>query len=145
MSDADRPIVSDHAVLRYLERVHGVDVEAIRDAIAVATSAGRETSLNGFPGIASVVGDCRFICEDGRVVTTLRRDQLGRRRREKMLTETQARFLRRFVARGWIHGSRENEVEQEAIDVALRLGYLRRELGEVHFTPAGRRNLVGPG
>lgn len=29
----ERPSVTDHAVLRYLERVMGVDVEAIRDGL----------------------------------------------------------------------------------------------------------------
>lgn len=54
------------------------------------------------------------------------------------LTDAQAAFLRRFVAREWLHAKREDRLEQEAVDVALRLGYLRRELDEVHFTFTGR-------
>ncbi|MGK7661148.1 MULTISPECIES: hypothetical protein [unclassified Marinovum] len=51
--------VSDHAVLRYLERVHGVDVEAIRRELGrkmdVATRHGaRQFTSNG---IRFVLGD----------------------------------------------------------------------------------------
>lgn len=51
-------------------------------------------------------------------------------------------FLARFVDRGWLHGTRDNAREQEAVDYGLRRGWLRRELGEVHFTVRGRRVLA---
>ncbi|TPK14117.1 hypothetical protein [Mesorhizobium sp. B2-5-11] len=57
------------------------------------------------------------------------------------LTEAHRTFLNRFVSRGWIHAIRENPTEQEAIDIGLRKRYLRRELSEAHFTPAGRAAL----
>lgn len=61
------------------------------------------------------------------------------------LTEAHTAFLIRFVPRGWIHATRDDAVEQEAIDIALRKRYLRRELFEVHFTPAGRTALASSG
>lgn len=72
-----RPVeVSDHAVLRYLERVGGFNIEGLRKAIAnrVTTSAP--------DGACSIVIDgFRFIIrEDGstRVITTImRRDWEG--------------------------------------------------------------------
>lgn len=53
------------------------------------------------------------------------------------LTPTQRHidWLCRFVARGWIHATRDDAFEQEAIDIGLRRRWLRRELGEAHFTP----------
>ena len=61
----------------------------------------------------------------------------------KRLTETHSAFLNRFVPRGWLHATRADAIEQEAVEIALRKRYLRRELSEVHFTPAGRRALAG--
>lgn len=59
------------------------------------------------------------------------------------LTNEEADFLCRFIARGWLHGTRECRKEQAAVNKALRLKYLRKELSEVHFTPAGRIALGG--
>ena len=60
---------------------------------------------------------------------------------EMKLTEAHLAFLNRFVARGWLHATRDNEFEQVAVDGGLRKRYLRRELGEAHFTPRGREAL----
>ena len=49
--------VSDHAILRYLERAHGLDVEAVRDHIA-----GR--MVNGARLRAAGVTDYRIERED---------------------------------------------------------------------------------
>lgn len=49
-----------------------------------------------------------------------------------------ARFLSRFVGRGWLHATRDDPSEQRAVDLGLRKRWLRRELSEVHFTPKGR-------
>lgn len=57
------------------------------------------------------------------------------------LTEAQAAFLARFVSRGWLHAIREEADEQVAVHIALRKRWLRRELNEAHFTPAGRAAL----
>lgn len=61
------------------------------------------------------------------------------------LTETQRAFLSRFVIRGWLHATRDDDMEQQAVDMALRKRYLRRELSEAHFTPAGRIALASSG
>jgi hypothetical protein len=52
-------------------------------------------------------------------------------------------FLARFLGRGWLAATRENPFEQVAVDYGLRRGWLRRELSEAHFTPAGRSALEG--
>jgi hypothetical protein len=54
------------------------------------------------------------------------------------LTKAQRAFLARFVGRGWLHATRDDPDEQAAVNEGLRAGWLRRELGEAHFTPAGR-------
>lgn len=52
-----------------------------------------------------------------------------------------AKFLNRFVGRGWLSAVRADAFEQEAVDLGLRKRWLRRELSEVHFTPKGRTAL----
>lgn len=62
--------ITDHAVLRYIERVKGIDVAAIRREIAktVAVAEEHETCLhvtsNGF----------RYVLTDGTLVTVKRLD-----------------------------------------------------------------------
>ena len=57
------------------------------------------------------------------------------------LTQAAQTFLARFVWRGWIHAVRDDGLEQAAVDLGLRNGWLRRELNEAHFTTAGRAAL----
>jgi hypothetical protein len=56
-------------------------------------------------------------------------------------TQAHTDFLARFVPRGWLHADREDAAEQEAVEIGLRKRWLRRELSEAHFTPAGRHAL----
>lgn len=59
-----RAHVSDHAVLRYLQRVHGVDIEGLRRRI------GRVADLAVEHNASSVlVGGHRYLVRDGVVVT----------------------------------------------------------------------------
>lgn len=60
------PPVSDHAVLRYLERAHGVPVDAIRTALATSAAIG---VAHGAPVV--VLDRVRLVIIDGRVVTAL--------------------------------------------------------------------------
>ena len=57
--------VTDHAVIRYLERVYGVDVQGLRERIAASTLVARAA------GAASVqVKGVRYVIgRDGRVIT----------------------------------------------------------------------------
>lgn len=88
-SDAARPVVSDHAVLRCLQRVLGVDVELLRTLIDEATADGREAvaaELGRDVRFAVVTDQAKYLVERGYVVTTLGpRDRFrlraGRRRR----------------------------------------------------------------
>jgi hypothetical protein len=67
-----RPTVTDHAVLRYLERGHGVDIAAIRAHI-------ESLCLNGLTEGASAVAveNVKFALIDGRVVTCVDRHQMA--------------------------------------------------------------------
>lgn len=58
------------------------------------------------------------------------------------MTEQQKKFLARFIVRGWIYAIRDAADEQAAVDAAFRKRWLRREMNEGHFTPAGRRALA---
>lgn len=63
--DAMVPTVTDHALLRYIERVHGVDIEAIRAAILTPVVV---TAIKN--GAAAVRSDeCRYTIKDMSVVT----------------------------------------------------------------------------
>ncbi len=74
----DGPVVTDHAVLRYLQRVYRVDVELIRREIEAATARGRQAAaIEGHTRFKIAIEDLRFAVEDGFVVTTIR---LNRRR-----------------------------------------------------------------
>lgn len=66
MTERTRPIVSDHAVLRWIERRFGFDVEAERIKIEAATKAARAAGAKSlsFEGV-------KFVFRDGHVVTTL--------------------------------------------------------------------------
>ena len=57
--------VTDHAVLRYLERVHGVDVATVRASIAATCERGADA------GASSVrLNKVRFVLRGRMVVTT---------------------------------------------------------------------------
>ena len=75
MKAAVDEFVSDHAVLRFLERVYDVDVEAVREAIRAATAQGVAAGAIVDDGAFSVVIDrVRFVIRNGRVVSTMPRD-----------------------------------------------------------------------
>ncbi|GGB14969.1 hypothetical protein GCM10011380_00470 [Sphingomonas metalli] len=61
------PAVTDHAIVRYLERVHGIDMDVIRAEILTPVVQLAE----GF-GCGTVIGKngCRVMIRDG-VVTTI--------------------------------------------------------------------------
>lgn len=61
--------VSDHAVLRYLERVEGIDVEAVRRRIGATVQPGIEA------GAKHVIhGGYRYVLSDTVVVTVMRQN-----------------------------------------------------------------------
>lgn len=62
------PSVPDHAVIRYLERAKGVDVQAIRDHIAGLVKRGVAAG-----GDAVVVEGVKFVLRDNVVVTVVER------------------------------------------------------------------------
>ncbi|MBI1179118.1 MAG: hypothetical protein GC201_01070 [Alphaproteobacteria bacterium] len=63
--------VSDHAVLRYLERVYGLDVEHYR---AEMTTPGVQVVCDAFGGTGVVINGLngtRLVLREGIIVTTL--------------------------------------------------------------------------
>lgn len=65
-ADAIVTMVTDHAVLRYLERRHGIDVEGARRTIQQHTSVALDHNA------PFVIWDgLRFVIEKGSVVTAL--------------------------------------------------------------------------
>ncbi|MET4128378.1 hypothetical protein [Roseovarius sp. MBR-6] len=65
--------VTDHAVLRYLERVEGVDIEAIRCRIGHLADRAIEMGANGV-----VSGGFVYRIDGGHVVTVLRQSRAER-------------------------------------------------------------------
>ena len=64
--------VTDHALLRYLERIEGVDVGAVRKRLSRWLGTSRTRELIEFSGASSCrirVGGATFCFRDGRVVT----------------------------------------------------------------------------
>lgn len=62
------PSVTDHAVLRFIERAHGVDIDGIRRHIARQVARGVERG-----GVAVIVEGVKFVLVEHRVVTVLDR------------------------------------------------------------------------
>jgi hypothetical protein len=72
------PRVSDHAVLRYIERIYGLDVDAVRHHIA------REVSAAAALGATTVrVGGVSYVIRGGVVVTAINGRQMPRGRNKK--------------------------------------------------------------
>lgn len=59
-----RPHITDHALLRYLERVVGIDVDAHRAAIEVKTADAMQRGAS-----ALISGGHRYVLADGCVIT----------------------------------------------------------------------------
>lgn len=66
--DAIQPRVSHHALLRYYQRIDGVDVERLRKRLARAAAIGIE---HGAPAV--ILGPAKLIIRDTVVTTVLRR------------------------------------------------------------------------
>jgi hypothetical protein len=63
------PSVSDHAVLRYIERAHGVDIDGIRQHISDLVKRGVAAG-----GDAVVVEGVKFVLRSNVVVTVLEKE-----------------------------------------------------------------------
>lgn len=66
MTERRRPIVSDHAVLRWLQRRYGIDVEGERIKIETLTKVSRALGAK-----AHSIDGVTFVLREGYVVTTL--------------------------------------------------------------------------
>lgn len=72
------PAVPDHAVLRYLERKHNVDIEAIRRHIRELVTRGIEKQ-----GDAVIIEGVKFVLRGNVVVTVLDRRWPAQKHREE--------------------------------------------------------------
>lgn len=76
------PRVSDHALLRFLERAGGIDVEALRGAVAVGLARASEAAtVMGAVDYHVVVDGLCFIVRAGVVVTIRHEGSTGGRAR----------------------------------------------------------------
>lgn len=65
-----RPIVSDHALLRYLERVAGIDVTSHRHAVEDLVASAVDKGACGL-----ISGGHRYVLRGDRVTTVIPRHQ----------------------------------------------------------------------
>lgn len=69
------PVVTDHAVIRWLERVHGMDIEAVRRAI-LAEGRGTWLAAGATAIHANQIG-VTLVAEKGRVITVKPQSKRG--------------------------------------------------------------------
>lgn len=62
-----KPEITHHAVLRFLERVRGIDIEAVRDEIRTETL--KQAIVFGAGHVKR--DDCVLVIESGKVITVL--------------------------------------------------------------------------
>ena len=63
--------ISDHAVLRYLERVEGYDIDALKNELAKEVNMGA-VKFAGGSVIKQKTDCCTFVIKDGRVLTVIK-------------------------------------------------------------------------
>ena len=85
--DAAVPTISDHAILRYIERVHGIDVESLRDGIL--TRQVEDAIRSGASAVK--LADCTLVVKGMTVVTVTTPDV--RSPRQKKPTRAQRALL----------------------------------------------------
>ena len=67
------PTVTDHALLRWFERVEGYDIEALRAAIARSGAIGIKYGARSV-----IIGKGKLVINEDVVITVLRRDHTRR-------------------------------------------------------------------
>jgi hypothetical protein len=79
LKPSPEPRVSDHALLRYVERVMGIDVEAIRsDILTDGVKAALRTGATGI-----TVNGVKMVAKDGVVVTVLADDMRPKKKTKR--------------------------------------------------------------
>lgn len=67
---SDDITVTDHALLRFLERVEGLDIEAVKDRIVTEALREQVKTLGG-TGKFPIDGGCRAVMDNLRIVTVV--------------------------------------------------------------------------
>lgn len=94
----DKPYVSDHAVLRMLERGYGVDVEGLRDFMREEVRMGIQHDA---PRIR--IGNIAYVVSDKCVVTVVAPEKWAKMRTHKGNKVRTAKHRKRTRAR-WLRG-----------------------------------------
>lgn len=85
------PVVTDHALLRYLQRVMGIDIDRFRSDLVADGRAELVQTMRA--GRVSTPDGAVLIVVDGRVVSVLARheatDRFGRSMRTKILSSSE--------------------------------------------------------
>ena len=87
------PYVTDHALVRYLERVHGIDMYFFRRCAASECEEAFRTGAS-----AARIGDHWFIFDGDNLVTVLAKDHRPKNRRESRQWELVQREIEREQA-----------------------------------------------
>jgi hypothetical protein len=82
--DSIEPSVSDHAVLRYMERVHGIDVEQLRGLILTETV---EKAIRAGASAVRVDG-MTYVIKGATIVTVLGSEQRPKKKTKRGTVET---------------------------------------------------------
>jgi hypothetical protein len=88
------PYVTDHALLRFMERALGIDVEALRSRIL--TPAVRE-AIRGRASAVEVEGVTFVVC-DAAIVTTLEEHQIPLGNKDKRIVQIEDADFRAMLA-----------------------------------------------
>lgn len=80
VKDAIVPTITDHALLRYIERVHGIDMDAIRETIM--TDVVVNAIKNGVGKIKTT--ECEFVVKDMAIVTVYVNERPAKPKASKM-------------------------------------------------------------
>lgn len=70
-----RLLITDHAIVRYLERVGGFDIDGLRKQIALRCEAGASIGATSV-----IVEGFAFLIGDGQVITVVDADSMRKRR-----------------------------------------------------------------
>lgn len=99
--------ITDHALMRYMQRVHNVDVEAYREEMhspeleTAVKSGARRVQIDGFS----------FKCKEGKIVTTWNRNHDGRDGYGKALAKPRKRRLNDKRGGGGSHRSKKRDLK----------------------------------
>lgn len=82
------PSITEHALLRWLERRHGLDIDVFREEILLDGGPALRAALNAGATCRVRAGDYMFAVKGGRLITILHRDDRKAERAPRRVTLT---------------------------------------------------------